>query len=89
MPGVRVQVIGEGRRYEGRTDETGQFKISVAPGRYWMPIYDNRLRQSDYNLRTDLDRIDLVDGQCAQVQLVPNWRVWPRDPGSNLPEGEP
>lgn len=58
------------RRYRGRPDAKGLFRISVPAGHFRVTFDPARAYQSDYNLGTDLQDLSLADGQCAQVELV-------------------
>jgi hypothetical protein len=66
---VAVRVHGGGKTYETKSDSRGLFRVRVPPGRYEV-IVDPKLWTSDYNWY-NLRAINLVRGQCAQLQLVP------------------
>jgi hypothetical protein len=67
---VTVRVRGGGKSYETKSDSRGMFRLRVPPGHYDI-IVDSSLRTSDYNWYHNLRDINLVRGQCAQLQLVP------------------
>jgi hypothetical protein len=71
VPGVLVRATGNGRTYEGKSDQQGRFRIEVPPGRYDVAI-DGRFVQYDVNeLTHGTTKLPLVAGQCAQFQFVP------------------
>jgi hypothetical protein len=70
IPNVAVRVQSGGKTYETKSDSRGIFRIRVPPGHYEVIIEPN-LRTSDYNGYYNLHDINLVRGQCAQLQLVP------------------
>ena len=70
-PGVRgilVRARGERQTYVGTSDSRGVFRIEVPAGRYQV-LSDPNVKQSDYS-GSKLADINLVTGQCAQVQFV-------------------
>jgi hypothetical protein len=70
-PGMLVRATGNGRTYEGKSDQQGRFRIEVPPGRYDVAI-DGRFVQYDVNeLTHGTTTLPLVAGQCAQFQFVP------------------
>lgn len=66
---VAVRIRGQDRTYETKSDSRGTFRVQVPPGHYQV-LVDPKLRPSDYNWY-DLNNIDLVRGQCVQLQFVP------------------
>lgn len=71
-PGIAnmvVRIQGKGNFYETKSDSSGVFRLHVPPGHYEV-IVDPKLRTSDYNWY-NLHDINLILGQCAQLQLVP------------------
>jgi hypothetical protein len=71
VPGVLVRATGNGRTYEGKSDQQGRFRIEVPPGRYDVAV-DGRFVQYDINeLTHGTTKLSLVAGQCGQFQFVP------------------
>jgi hypothetical protein len=71
VAGVLVRARGNGRTYEGKSDQQGKFRIEVPPGRYDVAI-DDRFVQYDINeLTHGTTKLSLVAGQCGQFQFVP------------------
>ena len=66
--GVFVRARGETQTYVGTSDSRGVFRIEVPAGRYQV-LSDANVKQSDYS-GSKLADINLVTGQCAQVQFV-------------------
>jgi len=69
IPNVTVRVRGGTKTYETKSDSRGMFRLRVPPGHYEI-VVDSSLRMSDYNWYHNLREINLVRGQCAQLQLV-------------------
>jgi hypothetical protein len=70
VPGVSISVRGGGSAFQTRSDANGRFLFRVPAGRYELPLSADGPFQSDYNGDTNLRNMALVDGQCAQIQLV-------------------
>ena len=66
---VLVRARDGGKTFNATTDSRGAFRLRVPLGHYQI-LVDPKLRTSDYNWY-NLDDINLVRGQCAQLQLVP------------------
>ena len=67
---VAVRVQSGRKTYETKSDSRGVFRLRVPPGQYEV-IVDSNLRTSDYNWYYNLHDVNLVRGQCAQLQFVP------------------
>jgi hypothetical protein len=68
IAGVVVKVRGANQAFEARSDARGNFSVRVPRGVYEVTI-DPAYEASDYG-RTDLLAIDVVAGQCAQIQFI-------------------
>jgi hypothetical protein len=68
IAGVLVKVRSTKQTFEARSDARGYFSVRVPRGVYEVTI-DSAYEASDYG-RTDLRAIDVVAGQCAQIQFV-------------------
>jgi hypothetical protein len=68
-PDVNIQVLGMGRSYAATSDARGAFHMAVQPGRYRIDVDSRVVAVSDYS-RTNLSKVVLVRGQCAQVQFI-------------------
>jgi hypothetical protein len=71
FPGVLVRAKGNGKTYEGKSDQHGKFRIEVPPGRYDVAIDDRFVQYGINELTHGTTKLSLVAGQCGQFQFVP------------------
>lgn len=69
LAAVPIEVVGNGVRRRVRSDAQGHFRVQVSPGRYELH-FPTAFRETSYSRYGVPDnRIALVAGQCAQIQL--------------------
>ena len=64
VEGLSVRVAGSSKQYITASDRDGYFSIQVPIGRYRILVDPRSVRRSD-----DVERVDLVAGQCAQFEF--------------------
>jgi|SRR5690348_9782856 len=71
FPGVHIEARGSKGRYTAMTDEEGEFRINVPPGKYIVRAVENPLsfQTADFSYE-DPRRIRIEPGGCVQVQLI-------------------
>jgi hypothetical protein len=67
--GVSITLSRMGKKYRTRSDGRGLFRVLVPPGRYSIEVDPRTVALSDISW-VDTKSIELVQGQCAQVQFV-------------------
>ena len=69
VQGVNITVSGMGRTYRLTSDRQGSFRVMVSPGRYSIDVESRAVELSDLSW-INPKNIELVQGQCAQVEFI-------------------
>ncbi len=64
LEGFHINVAGASRQYTAKSDKDGYFNIRVPVGRYRILIDPRAVAPSK-----DVERVDLIAGQCAQFEF--------------------
>jgi hypothetical protein len=68
--GVKIQIFGNGRKYEMSTDDLGGFNVHVPAGEYKAnAIREGWVTSADVLTYEDPNNIKIENGGCAQIQF--------------------